>query len=187
MRAPPLPHIEAKRLESLWNSKLLDTPQEERFDRITRTASRLFRVPIAVVSLVDKDRQWLNQWWGFPYGKPHEKSLSAATQFSSGRFLWWKTRLKTPGSKTTLWSSTHPTSASTQAAQFTMLMAFPLEPYASSIPSPENSVVKIGQPFLTWVQWLNRKSPSAYWRRRTNCSMLRQISWGCPETTDALK
>ena len=66
MRAPPLPHIEAKRLESLWDSRLLDTPQEERFDRITRTASRLFRVPIAVVSLVDKDRQWFKSVVGLP-------------------------------------------------------------------------------------------------------------------------
>ncbi|MEM1403189.1 MAG: GAF domain-containing protein [Pseudomonadota bacterium] len=66
MRAPPLPHIEARRLESLWSSKLLDSPQEERFDRITRTATRLFSVPIAMVSLVDKDRQWFKSVVGLP-------------------------------------------------------------------------------------------------------------------------
>jgi PAS domain S-box-containing protein len=37
---------------------LLDTPAEERFDRIVRTAARLFRVPTVLVSLVDESRQW---------------------------------------------------------------------------------------------------------------------------------
>lgn len=58
MRAPPLPHTEVQRLQSLRRSGVLDTPYEERFDRITRVASHLFDVPIALVSLVDKHRQW---------------------------------------------------------------------------------------------------------------------------------
>jgi len=36
---------------------ILDTAHEERFDRLTRLAKRLFGTPIALVSLVDKDRQ----------------------------------------------------------------------------------------------------------------------------------
>jgi diguanylate cyclase (GGDEF)-like protein len=44
----------------------LDTPQEERFDRLTRMARRLFDVPIALVSLVDKDRQWFKSRIGLP-------------------------------------------------------------------------------------------------------------------------
>jgi GAF domain-containing protein len=55
---PPVPVDEARRLESLWSLDLLDTPPEERFDRRTRLARRLFNVPIALVSLVDADRQW---------------------------------------------------------------------------------------------------------------------------------
>ena len=37
---------------------MLDTPPEERFDRVTRIATRHFGVPIALVSMVDQDRQW---------------------------------------------------------------------------------------------------------------------------------
>ena len=44
----------------------MDTPQEERFDRLTRMARRLFDVPIALVSLVDKDRQWFKSRIGLP-------------------------------------------------------------------------------------------------------------------------
>ncbi|HUN80396.1 MAG TPA: SpoIIE family protein phosphatase [Phycisphaerae bacterium] len=55
----PMPADEAKRIESLRALKILDTPHEERFDRITRLATEIFDVPIAYVSLVDTDRQWL--------------------------------------------------------------------------------------------------------------------------------
>jgi sigma-B regulation protein RsbU (phosphoserine phosphatase) len=44
------------RLEALANLHLLDTPAEERFDRITRMARELFNVPIAAVRLIDEDR-----------------------------------------------------------------------------------------------------------------------------------
>jgi sigma-B regulation protein RsbU (phosphoserine phosphatase) len=58
MLAAPLPPDERDRLEALYSLRLLDTPQEERFDAVTLLAARLFRVPIAFVSLVDRDRQW---------------------------------------------------------------------------------------------------------------------------------
>lgn len=58
MRSPPLPHTEAQRLKSLHRTGLLDSQFEDRFDRITRVASHLFDVPIALVSLVDQHRQW---------------------------------------------------------------------------------------------------------------------------------
>lgn len=51
-------HKEEERLLALHAIGLLDTRAEERFDRLTRIASKLFDVPIALVSLVDKDRQW---------------------------------------------------------------------------------------------------------------------------------
>ncbi|MGD2045424.1 MAG: sensor domain-containing diguanylate cyclase [Gemmatimonadota bacterium] len=54
----PLPSDEAQRLQSLHALGILDTAPEERFDRLTRIARRFFRVPIALVSLVDADRQW---------------------------------------------------------------------------------------------------------------------------------
>ena len=58
MMHPPLPDDELPRREALFKLRMLDTPAEERFDRITRTASALFNVPIALISLVDAHRQW---------------------------------------------------------------------------------------------------------------------------------
>ena len=58
MIAPPLPPTEAARLDALRSLYILDTPPEERFDRITRLATELFGVPISFVSLVDEDRVW---------------------------------------------------------------------------------------------------------------------------------
>lgn len=58
MKPAPKPADEATRLAELRALALLDTGPEERFDRVTRLAQRLFDVPIALVSLVDADRQW---------------------------------------------------------------------------------------------------------------------------------
>lgn len=58
MITPARPPNEAKRLSRLRSLEILDTPAEERFDRLTRMARRIFRVPIALVSLVDENRQW---------------------------------------------------------------------------------------------------------------------------------
>lgn len=58
MRVPDKPVDEAARLEALHRLNVLDTEPEERFDRLTRLARRVFNVPIAVVSLVDTERQW---------------------------------------------------------------------------------------------------------------------------------
>jgi len=49
---------EEMRLAALHSYEILDTPNEARFDRIVRMASRLFGSPIALISLVDRDRQW---------------------------------------------------------------------------------------------------------------------------------
>ncbi|WP_136067593.1 sensor domain-containing phosphodiesterase [Modicisalibacter radicis] len=49
---------ERRRLLTLRQLNLLDTPPSESFDRITRIASELFNLPIAAVSLTDEDRQW---------------------------------------------------------------------------------------------------------------------------------
>lgn len=58
MPAAPLHPHEDARLALLRALELLDSPPEEGFDAITRLASRLLQVPIALVSLVDADRQW---------------------------------------------------------------------------------------------------------------------------------
>ncbi|WP_229518578.1 PAS domain S-box protein [Massilia sp. PAMC28688] len=58
MLEPIEPPDEAARMAALRRLNLLDTAPEERFDRITRTARRLFQVPIASITLVDSHRQW---------------------------------------------------------------------------------------------------------------------------------
>lgn len=64
MEKPSIPRNEVQRLESLYNLNILDTESEERFDRITRVAKRLFDVPIALISLIDSDRQWFKSKQG---------------------------------------------------------------------------------------------------------------------------
>jgi hypothetical protein len=60
---PSQPNDEQRRLTAralgLWN-----TPPEERFDRITRIASALFNVPIALIALMERDREWFKSCWG---------------------------------------------------------------------------------------------------------------------------
>ncbi|UMR29986.1 GAF domain-containing protein [Massilia sp. MB5] len=58
MIAAPLPDNEAERLSALLALLILDTPPEERFDKIVAFAAEEFDVPIALISLVDTDRQW---------------------------------------------------------------------------------------------------------------------------------
>lgn len=65
-RRAAIPQSEALRLATLRMTGLLDTGFEERFDRITRLAKAMFNVPIALVSLVDKDRQWFKSCCGLP-------------------------------------------------------------------------------------------------------------------------
>lgn len=54
----PIPDNEAERLALLYEFLLLDTPPEERLDRIVAFAASEFDVPISLVSLVDGKRQW---------------------------------------------------------------------------------------------------------------------------------
>jgi PAS domain-containing protein len=53
-----VPEHEAARLAALGRLGLLDTPPEERFDRLTRIARRIFDVPFAFITLGDAERQW---------------------------------------------------------------------------------------------------------------------------------
>ncbi|MFH1024006.1 MAG: sensor domain-containing diguanylate cyclase [Planctomycetota bacterium] len=55
---------ERVRLAALHALGILDTPAEERFDRLTRLACRIFGTPMAMVSLVDENRQWFKSAQG---------------------------------------------------------------------------------------------------------------------------
>lgn len=58
MISPTIPDDEKQRMEKLRALKLLDSAPEERFDRLTRMAKRMFGVDISVLSLIDDGRQW---------------------------------------------------------------------------------------------------------------------------------
>ncbi|MET3106372.1 diguanylate cyclase (GGDEF)-like protein [Oxalobacteraceae bacterium GrIS 1.18] len=58
MLEPASPDNEVVRIEALRALHILDTTPEERFDRLTRLARRLFNVPVALISLTDTNRQW---------------------------------------------------------------------------------------------------------------------------------
>src|SRR6185436_20155683 len=57
MRAP-IPRNEKKRLKVLWEYQVLDTIPEEVFDDLTELAARICEAPIAMITLVDENRQW---------------------------------------------------------------------------------------------------------------------------------
>lgn len=64
MKEPEVPANESDRQAALDQLRILDTPPEARFDRLTRMAARLLDVPIALISLIDRDRQWFKSCVG---------------------------------------------------------------------------------------------------------------------------
>jgi len=66
MQAAPIPLDDAARLAALHALLILDTPPEERFDKIAAFAAAEFDVPIVLVTLVDTGRQWFKARIGLP-------------------------------------------------------------------------------------------------------------------------
>jgi diguanylate cyclase len=65
------PENEKVRIETLNSLNLLDSDPEDFFDRITRIAAKVLDVPIALVSLVDTDRQWFKSKFGIEATQTH--------------------------------------------------------------------------------------------------------------------
>ena len=73
---PEDPPDETQRLQVLYSLNILDTPNDERFDRLTRLAKRVFDVPVALVTFIDKERQWVKSCAGIQVGDlPREISF----------------------------------------------------------------------------------------------------------------
>lgn len=66
-----IPQNEEQRIKNLLDLEILDTPPDPQFDSIVKMAQRLFDVPIAVVSLVDSDRQWFKAKIGLDACETH--------------------------------------------------------------------------------------------------------------------
>ena len=78
-----LPPDEPERLAALQRYEILDTPPDGAFNHLTAVAAALFRVPIAVVSLVDHDRIWFKSHYGLEVCETgREPGLCASAIFS---------------------------------------------------------------------------------------------------------
>src|SRR6266487_3241457 len=66
MLPAPTPPNEEERLAELNGLNLLETPGEADFDQVTERLTKLFKVPMALVTLIDKDRQWFKSHTGLP-------------------------------------------------------------------------------------------------------------------------
>ena len=73
---PPPPANEAERLDFLLSCGILDTPQDERFDRLTRIASRVYGADVAFLSFVDDHYQWMKAITGDGIGSSIERERS---------------------------------------------------------------------------------------------------------------
>lgn len=72
------PKNETQRLSAVKNLKLLDTPIEERFERITRLLCSSLQVPMAAFTLIDKERQWFKSAQGINVSEtPRELAFCA--------------------------------------------------------------------------------------------------------------
>ena len=88
MIKPEIPENESERLHALRTLKILDTSHEERFDRVTRMAKRMFGVSISLVSLVDEDRQWFKSKQGLEATEtPREISFCGHAINQEGLFI----------------------------------------------------------------------------------------------------
>ena len=87
MEKANLPENEVRRVAALHGLGVLDTPREDRFDRYTCVAAQLFDVPIALISLVDRDRQWFKSAKGLDAEEtPRSTSFCGHTILGNGVF-----------------------------------------------------------------------------------------------------
>lgn len=88
MIKPELPANEAERLHALRTLQILDTSHEERFDRVTRMAKRMFGVEISLVTFIDENRQWFKSVQGLDVSEtPREISFCGHAINQDGLFI----------------------------------------------------------------------------------------------------
>jgi signal transduction histidine kinase len=76
----PIPYNEQERIAALHKLDILDTPSEERFERLVRLSKHLFHVPIVIIGLIDTHRQWFKAYCGLVEQEtPREQTFCAYT------------------------------------------------------------------------------------------------------------
>lgn len=84
MNNTPIPADEEKRLASLRKMRILHTPAEEVFDRITKVTQRIFNVPVVYISLVAEDYQWVKSKIGsLGHDEPQDLSICGHVVYSN--------------------------------------------------------------------------------------------------------
>lgn len=117
MQAPGIPENEEQRLKSLYITGLLDTRDDERFERLTRLARKAFQVPVALISLLDRERQWLLACQASACAKLHVIFRSAGTPFCRKGLLSFTMRLPMRDFTIIPWLPVSHTSGSTPASR----------------------------------------------------------------------
>ncbi len=88
MQAPAIPNNEIERIATLRTLLILDTPPEARFDNLVKVAASYFRVPIALASLVDENRQWFKAACGLDAKEtPRDISFCGHAILGEGPFI----------------------------------------------------------------------------------------------------
>lgn len=84
----PIPKNEKQRLEVLWQYEVLDTLPEEVFDELTELAALICEAPIALISLIDEERQWFKSKVGVSISETlRDVSFCAHAIKSNGLFI----------------------------------------------------------------------------------------------------
>jgi phosphoribosyl 1,2-cyclic phosphodiesterase len=92
----PLPPDEERRVQALHDLGVLDTEREERFDLLTAEASTVLDVPVALVSLIDVDRQWFKSTHGIDATESPRDSAFCAHAILGDRILQVPDALQDP-------------------------------------------------------------------------------------------
>lgn len=77
--------IEEERVRALLRYGILDTPPDNTFDKLTKLAAKLLNVPVAIISLVDKDRVWFKSKYGLDIQQvERDEGLCTAVVLATG-------------------------------------------------------------------------------------------------------
>jgi PAS domain S-box-containing protein len=79
---------ESGRLEALWNLEILDTAAEDAFDSLVKLAASVCGMPIALISLVDRERQWFKANVGLEGASETPRDLAFCAHAIHGETLF---------------------------------------------------------------------------------------------------